>query len=89
MAKTRRVPARKSAPRTKNIHELSVAQRKRVFSAVNRVMKEHGLKHRVSALHLSHPAAVGGCPPGQELRMVCHKDKRGTVVCAQQCVPIR
>jgi hypothetical protein len=67
-------------------YELHVSHQKRVFSAVNAVLKDHGVAP-LSGLHMdAHDDDCDNCPPGTACKMVCRREN-GTIVCRQVCVP--
>lgn len=73
------------------LHEASPAQQAKVFRAIRKVMKEHGVTGQVTSLQLTPAATRGapqGCPPGQVARIRCFKRADGTVVCESRCEPI-
>ena len=76
--------------RPMSIHEMSAARRARVFMAVRKVMKAHGVDHDVAAIHFTPaPTSVAqNCPDGQVRRIHCTTRDDGTVVCESRCEPI-
>ena len=73
-----------------SLHAASPARQAKLFRALRRVMKEHGVVNEIAALHLA-PAAESApqeCPPGQVSRIVCFRRDDGTVVCESRCQPI-
>lgn len=80
---SKRAAARKKAT---PFHELPVSHQKRVFSAVNAVLKEHGVAP-LSGLHMdAEDDDCENCPPNTACKMVCRREN-GTIVCRQVCVP--
>jgi hypothetical protein len=69
-------------------HELPHHHQKRIFRAVNTMLKEHGVAP-VSALHMDAADDDDGCrncPPDADCKMVC-REENGTIVCKPVCVP--
>ncbi len=67
-------------------HELPVSHQKRVFSAVNAVLKDHGVAP-LSGFHMdAEDDDCDNCAPGTACKMVCRREN-GTIVCRQVCVP--
>ena len=96
-AASRRVaPKKKKTTASRNrrtvaaLHTASPTHQARLFRALRKVMKAHGVHDDIAAVHLTARAATvpGGCPPGQVARIVCVKQPDGTVVCHSECQPI-
>src|SRR5690349_21490312 len=87
----KKVTRRTSTPATQSIHAVSPAKRKQVLRGVRKVLRDHNVADKLSALHfapleaaLAEPMA---CPPHSELRTVCTPDASGTMHCRHVCVP--
>jgi len=90
-ARKKPVARRSPRPTPVALHEASPAQQAKVFRALRKVMKEHGVVNEITALHLAPAATRGapqGCPRGQVSRVRCFKRDDGTVVCESRCEPI-
>jgi hypothetical protein len=82
------VKARKRASaKATPFHELPQHHQKRVFRALNAVLKEEGVAP-LSGLHMdAEDDDCQNCPPNTACKMVCRREN-GTIVCRQICVPL-
>jgi hypothetical protein len=77
------------APKKPLVHlsQASESRRRAVVRDVNKVLLAHGVRGKLSELHLtSGPAGDDECPPGQTKQVVCQKQPDGSFLCREECV---